>query len=968
MKTSHLPIRETDNRCLFLQRLRSYGRRAWFLHGWLVASIILLPFRHFAIGDEGDPTCAYEVLVQVKLSAVGGTSGMEYGESRQVNIVVEKTTTEKWTGADGSTWDGATTVSSIPASLACAVYGGGASGPSVTPAGLETSSGEATVSFNIGDSAAALEITATYADPVNGVGNASATSALNFDQPHAPKTWSYDHTETVYWATLSTTGVTQDAPVGSQKPVKVHVTYHSEDIYKSNYDEYEGRNPGDGVVSGASLSWTIQGNGDVGGLDYTSSSTDGSGNDTRIYTVGSAPAVVGVNVSFGMTNATDASISFTPEEVWSVDHPADPSYSLNFTADGSTDGLAPSATRTLTATVMRTDADVMTSNRGGTKTVTYDPVPASGETVTFAITHGDGTVAGTSSTTASADSEGHAAVTFTMGSDSSGVSAGLGAEGSIAGSTLEFSPFVEVWAHDHFETTYETVLEANDQVDDVWPQANRTLTATVTATIWDVWKSNAGNSTPYFDHSDPVSGATVTFSGRLGGGSIIDSQTATTGGNGRASVAFEMGGADAEISATPQLSGAPLGVGASFNLWAHVEQWTQSNDETTIYTWMSANAKTTELPAGTERTLTANVSFISWQVWTSDMDHKSYVNPSSGAAQGATVSFSTNTGSLSNTDPITTDANGRATVTFTMGGQNARVIADASFAAASSAGSIDLTSDPWVWHHDDSKLTMALSLNAAGTQVIADVSYTTWQVLTNGTTFRNRNYSVSPAGNTVVSLTPEYGNCVVTPMAPSTTVDGTSVPLTNIDGRARASLEVQASFDTIHATATFLGVTAAASLDVTGPCNCSNGSCPQTTSCTCGGQGTCNYVSSCSCGAQTCSHTSCDCGGTGSCDSTAAICNGCDNGNCPGSDCSCGGAGDCAQLQTCGSSECTCGSNCAGPGACIREQQSCDCSGVGNGCSCSGSASATCHPPNQPFRPCGTTSCQDTGGNCQEPY
>ena len=776
-----------------LEIVRRRTRHAWLLHVWLIFSLLLLPAGRLIRADEGDgfTYTSTQSSVAVSAWAPSGTTGMQEGDTRQVLTYSEINTWEIWTNSD----TGATevrnplTVPLAGTGMTFGASGDGAVSPSSTTA---DGSGNAVTTFTAGTTISTVTATVTAY---------GATGTVTFDTPIIPETWTWESDQSLITASLSASGSTDNVPIGATRDVQAYVEYSSWSVEVSNLGNHRTVGYQTSPAIGATVSWSMD-SGD-GAVSPSSSTADNSGNATTTFTMQSAASVVRADVSYATSSGTYATLGFTPaavEETWMYDHTDSSVTNLTLGANGSTDGLSQGDVRTLTAAVTSTSYEVWISNLGNTEYRNSTTGPGAGVSVSFSLDYGDGSLSGSSATT---DSSGNASVNFTMGSAQSG--SGVTASAGSCSASITFGADGEMWHFDHSEKTQWFSDFSADGSTDLRPGNTRTLTAQVTAETWDVEVSNYGNYRSVNDSTGTASGVTVEFFVTSGDGSI-STGSATTDGSGHASTVFTMATQASVVEAYAD-NGSGGTASTSITLTLGNPIWTYDHTETTISTSLTADGSTDSLPPGTIRVVTANVSFHSWDVYVDDASNTENRNYASGAANGASMYFSvTNDGTLSNAQS-STNADGNATATFTMGSQASTVQADASYAGAYSSGTITFTPDPWTYDHSEKALSVSLVDNADASTVAATVTYTTWDVYTNGSTYEDRYYSSGPAGGASVAFSSDGDVTVATSSATTDTAGTASTGYACPPGGQ----------GTITADASFSGAYASDTLNITSP-------------------------------------------------------------------------------------------------------------------------------------------------------
>lgn len=775
-----------------LETIRRRTRNAWWLHAWLILSLLLLPAGRIghAYGEEGDddPVITDQSLVIVTVSPPQGTSGMHSGESRPVAVHVELSTWQLWTYPPGSTAypSGGTEIHDLvsePISetgLSSAASGDG----SVSPGNETTDSfGNAGASFTMGSGASTITVIHT---------DSGSTGSITFEEPLIEETWELDHDEKLLIASLSPTGTTGDLPVGAVRDVQLHAEYQTWGIYNSNM----GRTKSDLLLTspagGATISWSVDA---ADGAVAGSSTADTSGNATAAFTIGATDAVVRADVDFATINKTTyATLNFSAQETWTVDHLEKAISGFTLGVNGTAGGLSPGDVRTLTATVTYDVPEYQVSNRGGARTVNY-PEPAEAVSVSFTRSNTSGSLSASSALT---DADGDASVDFIMGNAQTTVTAS--AEGGWSGS-ITFGTVAEVWAVVESGSTLQiSDFSPDDSVANLRPGNIRTLTATVMRQPWEFQRSNLLNERTVTLESTVASGVTVEFTVDPSGGSLSPA-SATTDSSGLASVTFTMGTQASVVTATVPENGAsaplPIGLGAPV--------WTE-HPETEITTTLRTVDGVTVLQNGASRLLIAHVDFITRVIRTYDTGISVVISETSGAAEGAPVSFSVapGNGTLANADPAT-DSSGDARVTFTMGNQNSTVRADAEYLTATSVGSLDLTLDPWAFVESRTVLQVALAPDTAASMLTSTVTVYRCNVYTDGTTYEDRDVSISPAGYAPVNFSASSNVTVPSGTVPMDVTGVATVPYSctpGTSGTITANAQFSTTSETLYGSAT----------------------------------------------------------------------------------------------------------------------------------------------------------------------
>ncbi len=428
----------------------------------------------------------------------------------------------------------------------------------------------------------------------------------------------------------------------------------------SNLGNTENRNATTGPASGVVVTFSVApGN---GSLSSPSAITDSNGNATVGFTMGSQDSVVsagggGQSASIGFYRGT---------EEWTYDHSDSDLAFSGFTANGSTNDLGPGDTRTLTAEVTRNSWDVWVSNYGNTEYLNNSSDPASGISVGFSVSSGDGQLSSGGGTT---NASGQATVEFTMLTQSTTVQAD--AEGQSA--TITLSPPAAEFHYDHLETTISTTLTADGTTDSLPSGAVRVVTANVSFDSWEVWKDYSGNEDRRNHDSGAANNASMDFYLTEGDGTLSD-VASSTDYNGNATATFTMLTQKSTVQATANYAAASSYGTITFTpdpwVWDHaggpVLSVSLTADDTTS-------------------TATAAATITTSDVYSNGSGSYEDRNISTGPAGGATVNFSADGDVTVATASTQTNSAGNATTGYALpveGGQG-NITADASFNDAS---------------------------------------------------------------------------------------------------------------------------------------------------------------------------------------------------------------------------------------------------------------------------------------------
>jgi hypothetical protein len=394
--------------------------------------------------------------------------------------------------------------------------------------------------------------------------------------------------------------------------------------------------------------------------------------------------------------------------------------------------------------------------------------------ITFSAS-GDGTVMTPSSPMT--DGNGIAIGIFTMGTGASTVTAEVaGATGSV---TFDTPIIPETWTWDHDESLISASLGTTDGTENVPCWVTRPVQAYVEYSSWSVYVSNFGHTETRDYGTSPAIGAQVSWS-LAGGDGSVDQLSSTTDSSGNAWVNFTMGAGDSVLRA--DVTYATSTTTCATLAFSAAENWTFDHIENVISSFaFGADGNTDGLTPGTQRTATVNVACTSYEVWVSNRGNMENRNESTGPALWMNIDFTLDygDGSLSVASAMT-DANGNASVTFTMGDGGSRLRAS----AGNSASTIDFSTVPETWNYQGQGGALSFgNFSADGpagdvfpgeTRTLgATVGSNSWEVWTSnlGNT-EYRNYSSNVGSGVTVGFTVESGDGTVSAAGNSTDWSG----------------------------------------------------------------------------------------------------------------------------------------------------------------------------------------------------
>ncbi len=515
------------------------------------------------------------------------------------------------------------------------------------------------------------------------------------EDPPPEETWSDPVPQSLLMAQLSSPQAEIFTENDTSKQLDVLVERHSWQVSTSSLGNTWITDYAVEVVSQANVDFSItspNANG-VGSIFSASANTDSSGRGSAVIPLDGAPIVV-VQASVLTTSyeSTTSSYTFTleaPVEEWSFSH-SEALLQATFSAEGDS-VLAVGEQRTCTLTATYESWDVYTSNFGNTETRNYASTPAAGASVYWALYSADGAISSPSGE--QLESDGTGTIEFIMGSTDATVQAELSyLSTTTATATKSFTPaaVTETWTMDRTEGYISTTLDDTSSSISLAAGTSRVIDATVTLTTWEIWNSSLGNTETRNYSSGPAIGTPVHFHIPFGDGSWSNSgpgsafnTSASTDGNGRASVTFYMGTSDSEISALAYYNSAQSSDSMTLT-WdsggggGGSETWTfQGLYQELLVNAVAANTTAASVPVN------ATVSYRTWEVWSNQYGNTENRNVSTSAAINAPVSafVTTGNGSIATTTP-STDIAGGFNLTYNAASQPAMITVGASFTTA----------------------------------------------------------------------------------------------------------------------------------------------------------------------------------------------------------------------------------------------------------------------------------------------
>jgi hypothetical protein len=630
------------------------------------------------------------------------------------------------------------------------------------------------------------------------------------EPPPEEEVWSYNHSESMDSVTLGSSG---SAPEGGEVTLQAYVENSSWEVWTSSFGNVRTENYVTSPNTSAWVSWSQVSGG--GYLASASNWTDSFGLAGATFVMSSGSAEVRAGVIYQGSASVETSVATlwleptaAPGLTWNLSEYRSSLYAVQLLpVEGGAGGLVPGEQRTLVAEVQESSWEVWTNGNGDTEPRNTTYAPAVNAPVTFYIQSGDGTVDASNSVTVMTDGQGRAQATFVMGGSTT-VAAAAAGEGLIEGGGVEFTPGTaeESWSFSHTEDTFALSLETPGGVTELLAGQGHGLRARAEVTTWQVFTSNYGNMDYREPYTQPAAWLPLYLWVMEGDGMLVDPPV-TAGEDGTAEVNLQMGTGSTRVQAqVPDGNGGALAL-AELDLTALAEEWWLVREEGTLLLNLAAGGAQTGLAPGEQRSVAAEVRYQGWEVWSNGVTEE-FRNEFDRAAQGAMLSFAVESGDgTADAGPVSTDSEGRATVTFTMGQQHSRLRGDAWFGATiSTAATLDFTPPEEVWNFErhEEALDVEMLYTPGTATVTARVSRVTWDVYvlaSDPAQTREENLTSSPAMNAEVGFSISSGTV------------GTATTWTNEDGYAATSFHT-AEAAAVTASVAFAGMAGSGTAEV----------------------------------------------------------------------------------------------------------------------------------------------------------
>lgn len=198
---------------------------------------------------------------------------------------------------------------------------------------------------------------------------------------------------------------------------------------------------------------------------------------------------------------------------------------------------------------------------------------------------------------------------------------------------------------------------------------------------WQIWRQRSTGAEEYREPGTvPESGATVTLTRSPEMGTLAES-TLITGSDGRAWTTFSPDGTTSNISI--DATSADSTASFSFSITStpgFEESWYLSHTEATLVAEITSVLSTQDVPSGENRDLSLSVRYETWDVMASNLGNTRTENFTSAPAEGASVTWSLESGDGTVSGYGTTDSGGLAQGSFTMGSGESIIRAEIAYA------------------------------------------------------------------------------------------------------------------------------------------------------------------------------------------------------------------------------------------------------------------------------------------------
>ena len=386
----------------------------------------------------------------------------------------------------------------------------------------------------------------------------------------------------------------------------------------------------------------------------------------------------------------------------------------------------------------------------------------------------------------------------------------------------------EVWSLVSHEASLSVILDASAGTSDVPNGALRSITATVQRFTWEVWASDMDHTEVREYVGAARSGATVYFSTTAGS---LSSASGATAADGTVGTALTMPAVATVVNAVVTDSDGTTTITANATLGftppvPDPETWSYLRSESLLSAALSVTGGFTDVPDGATRQAQVHVKYDTWDVYLSNYNNTETRNAASSPASYATVSWSVGsgeTGSVPSASSGQADANGDASVSFTMGDAASTLLAEVSYAGSISgvtSAAVTFTPPAHVeqWHLDHAEGYISAPLSANGSlsdvtngmqrMVTADVQYTSWEIWVSDMNHSEiRNQTTGPAIEAALSFTVSSGDGSIT----------TTSAFTDASGRAATTFTMGSQDSQVIVSASFAGAAASGALVFTAP-------------------------------------------------------------------------------------------------------------------------------------------------------
>ena len=304
---------------------------------------------------------------------------------------------------------------------------------------------------------------------------------------------------------------------------------------------------------------------------------------------------------------------------------------------------------------------------------------------------------------------------------------------------------------------------------------------------WEIWRQASTGLEEYRDANNaPEAGASVNLSLSDAMGTLGDS-TVITNADGFAYTTYSPDGGSGSVyvNAAVENSTASLFFDVTYTTTGYDESYSYSHTEATLVAELSAAGSTDSVYPGETRELSLSVRYETWDVMTNSLGHSYTENHTSAPAEGASVTWISESGDASVSGYGMADAAGFCQGSMMMGSGDSVVRAEVSYAAGqATSASLYFAAAPYIdpsgggsssgdpsteWSYSRSETIASISnLSAGGStdmstgetrHLTGEVRHEVWDVWVNGNGMEDWRYNYAgQAAWTTVTAAIEFGD------------------------------------------------------------------------------------------------------------------------------------------------------------------------------------------------------------------